>query len=206
MSGIKGLHLLDEQVMHSKNLRSVLPIRLIALGGYISVTSLGNRESASAFTYSLDPEIGPHEKIQEKFKNAVDVVADKACYDESWMTDEPVQPTSAWPSRKVWEESMQQDTLIWCGHHLSIYAPSWEWLLDERMKMMAIASPHFRYEDMADAVDILRRISLKYDNVMKASHLKRWQSYIMPPIRNELYLRLNAAYERKYGVPGLLFS
>ncbi|XMA15127.1 hypothetical protein WAI453_007918 [Rhynchosporium graminicola] len=48
---------LDKEVEQSKNLRKVSPIRLVAVGGYVSVTYLQNRRAAEDIDYILDPQI-----------------------------------------------------------------------------------------------------------------------------------------------------
>ncbi|KAI5305524.1 tryptophan synthetase [Ascosphaera pollenicola] len=205
-SGTHRLYLLDQEITNSKNLRRVLPLRVIAIDGYVSLTSLDNCSTTSRLTYILDPIIVPQWKIQEKLRRATEAVADHLGYDRSWMSCHPAGHISARLIRAIWMESIDQNVIIWAGRNITVYAPLWEWMLDEKMKLIAGAFPYVERQDLTDAVDILRKVNLKYKKVTSANQLIHRHRRIQPPVRMGMYRILNQFYEQKYQKAGLVFD
>ncbi|KAI5290674.1 hypothetical protein KEM54_000808 [Ascosphaera aggregata] len=201
----QGLCYLDKEVARSKNLHKVLPLRLVAVKGYVSVTSLGNCQTTSQLTYILDPFLMPRPKIQEKLRKAIEGVAYDCLYSGSWMSDQLGQNLSERDLHQLWKNSIKQNVVIWAGENITIYAPLWEWMFDEKMKVLAAASPHADQQDIDDAVDILMRLNKKHKSTISAERLAYWQRDIQPPVRMGMYHNLSEAHKAKYGRPGLLF-
>lgn len=71
-----------------KSLRNVSLIKLIAVGGYLAVKYLKNRNVTHDTYHMLDPCIEPQKKIQEKLKLAITEVAKEHNLVAKWVNDE----------------------------------------------------------------------------------------------------------------------
>lgn len=200
-----ALCLLDKETMNSKNLRRVLPLRVIAINGYVSLTSLGNCPTISQITYILDPHVSPRWKIEEKLKRSIEAIADYLGYDKSWMSSYSGRMSERL-RQALWTESLDQNVVIWAGQNLTVYAPLWEWMLDEKMKALAGAAPYVDKQDLTDAVDVVSKLNQKYKKVISADLLAHRHRRIQPPVRMAMYYNLNQWYEEKYHKPGLTFK
>ncbi|KAI9890927.1 MAG: hypothetical protein M1814_003426 [Vezdaea aestivalis] len=70
-----ALAVLDSQIAKSKNLSTVLPIKIVATGGFVALKVLKNRQSTQDLNFILDPSIPDYSKMQEKLSIAIKSVA-----------------------------------------------------------------------------------------------------------------------------------
>ncbi|KAI5295445.1 hypothetical protein KEM52_001370 [Ascosphaera acerosa] len=201
-----GLCKLDEQVTQSRNLRKALPLRIIALRDYVSVTRLGTRDTATQMLYMSDPFPKARAKLSEKLRHQVEAVADDCAYASQWMAEAVDLGMSDEHMRELWQDSMAQGAVIWSGKNITVYAPLWEWLFNEKMRILALESPHADQQDIDDAVAILFHLNKKHRGTLLAADLAHWQRNVQPPIRMGMYHNLSEAYRAKYEKPGLLFE
>lgn len=109
-------------------------IKLLAAGGYVSVTYLQNRHATEDIGYILDPQIANQAKIAEKLHAAVRKVARSRGYALEWFDDKVAQFAVGATRLPLFQESVAQNVVLWRGTNLVIYAIKWEWSLARKLK------------------------------------------------------------------------
>jgi hypothetical protein len=117
-----ALDYLDEEIGHSKNLKQIAPIRIIAVGGFVAVTHLQNRQFTGEIDFVLEPTIDNYTKIASKLNKAINTVAEERAYSPKWANDHVGVFTEGHARSRLFFASLAQDELMYEGNHLKVYA------------------------------------------------------------------------------------
>jgi hypothetical protein len=197
---LEALASLDEEIGLSKNLRKVVPIKLIAVGGYVSVTYFRNREATEDVDYILDPTIENQAKVDEKLQRAIERVAKSKKLTPDWINDKVAQFAVGTTRLPLFQESIAQDIVLFKGKNLIIYAAKWEWSLARKLKRIGSTN---RVIDIDDAVAILHEINQRNKTPMNRQVAKEFNTLVYSPIEDHVLDKVAESYKMKYGEDGL---
>lgn len=154
INGYLGLELLDAEFEKSELLRALAPIRVMSTGGFLAIAYFKNRESTVDLDYCLDPELFDNEDVKEDIRIATEAVASQLVFPPSWFNDEMTIFASRSIRPKLFQDSLDQDIVLWQGKQLIIYAVQLTWALERKIRRLSYASTG-RSADISDAVTIL---------------------------------------------------
>jgi len=185
---------LDTELGKLRLSASIIPIRLISIGGYTAVKYLGNRESTFDIDYILDPALEKMNQIKQAIKAAISAVAEARDCQHTWMNDD-CRVFTGGPQRRLalFNAALEQNVVLWSSKHLIIYAGQWQWALGLKLRRIA---ENRSQKDLDDAVCILKVLNNSYDPLSK--------SYIRGLIPNQsgTFDLIVQSYEAKYGKIG----
>src|SRR2546423_13075859 len=117
---------------------SIIPIRLISIGGYPAVKYFGNRESTFDIDYVLDPVLENMHQIKQAIQTATSAVAEALDCQRNWMND-GCKVFAGGPQRRsaLFSAAQQQNIVLWNIKHLIIYAGEWRWGLGLKLRRIA---------------------------------------------------------------------
>ena len=150
-----ALFYLDEEIGKSKSLRKAVPLKLVAVGGFVAVSYFHNRASTEDLDYMIDPGLNSMTKIEGKLACAIKAVAYRKGYDEGWVNDNVRMFAVGDSAQPLFQESVEQNVVLWRGKNLVIYAVKWEWSLARKVKRIGSTG---RDADVSDAVALLRQM------------------------------------------------
>ena len=128
----------------------------MSTGGFLAVAYFKNRESTVDLDYCLDPELFDNEDVKEDIRIATESVAGQLVYPSSWFNDEMTIFAHRSIRPKLFQDSLDQDIVLWQGKRLTIYAVQFEWALERKIRRLSYASSGRSYSsDISDAVAIL---------------------------------------------------
>jgi hypothetical protein len=90
---------------------------------------------------------------------------------------------------------------LWQGKNIVLYAAKWEWSLARKLKRIGSEG---RPIDVSDAVAILNVMVDQNGAPLKRSTMKGWNTIVYTPIEDPVLDRVAAAYQEKYGAPGII--
>ncbi|OAG41608.1 hypothetical protein AYO21_04072 [Fonsecaea monophora] len=192
---------LDGEIGKSKNLGKIAPVRLLSAGGFVAVSHLGNRSATEDIDYIIDPNIENLGKIKEKLQKAIRTVADKRKISEEWINAHMEVFAVGGTKMRLFQESIEQQVILWHGKNLVIYAVKWEWSLARKLKRIGSER---REVDINDAVAILKIMVDQKGGPLERETMKGWNSIIYTPIEDSVLDIVAAGFSAKYGVPGIV--
>ncbi|KAI9782434.1 MAG: hypothetical protein M1816_001886 [Peltula sp. TS41687] len=101
---------------------------------------------------------------------------------------------------RLYEESIEQDVLLWRGANLLVYAGSRKWSLQSKLKRYGM---HHREVDLVDAVVIVKQLTEENGGPMDRQAIKGWNTTPSYPIQDWVLDELAQGYEEKYQVKGI---
>jgi hypothetical protein len=195
----QALNQLDIEIGRSKNLKNFGAITLIAVGGFVAVTYLGNRDSSPDLNYFLDPTLPNFPKLQAKLRGAINTVADAAHLSTNWANDN-VSVFAAGDRRiRLFKDSVRQNVLLYKGKYLVVYSVQWEWALEAKLRRIARDA---RFVDINDAAFILKQLTNKAGGPLLTDRVKRWNANIYDPITDEALRRVGERFIYLFGFEG----
>ncbi|KAI9807057.1 MAG: hypothetical protein M1825_005774 [Sarcosagium campestre] len=192
---------LDEVITKSKNLRKASPIRLVAVGGFVSVSYFGNRHSTEDVDYIIDPSINNLPKIKTKFEKAILEASEAQRWNHTWINDSVTQFAVGDTRLPLFQESVAQNEVLWAGTNLIIYAVKWEWSLAHKVKRIGSTR---RPIDIDDAVVLLNKVVRENGGPITRARAKNWNQIVYTPIEDHVLDLVAAEYSEKYQTPGLV--
>lgn len=117
-----ALAYLDEEIGKSKNLRKAVPLKLVAVGGFVAVSYFHNRASTEDLDCMIDPGLKSLTKLKGKLARAIKAVAHRKDYDEGWVNDNVRMFAVGDSVQPLFRESVEQNVVLWRGKNLVIYA------------------------------------------------------------------------------------
>jgi hypothetical protein len=174
----------------------VSPIRLLAVGGFVSVTYLKNRHSTEDVDFILDPQIQNQDKILEKIQRAADNIAKQRNYFRDWFNDKVAQFAVGDVRLPLFQDSVAQNIVLWHGKNMIIYAVSWEWSLARKLKKIGSTN---REIDVSDAVAILHEINTRNGTPLDWKAAKGWNAIVYTPIEDHVLQAIVVRSKAEYG-------
>jgi hypothetical protein len=117
------MDLLDDVIGLSRNLSKIAPLRIIAVGGFVSVNYLETREFTGELDFILAPTLKHHRKMLSKLKTAIKTVATELSLSPNWASDLVGRFAPGNGARKrLFFASLAQDERIYKGHNIEVYA------------------------------------------------------------------------------------
>jgi len=169
----QGLELLDAEFEKSELLCALAPIRIMSAGGFLSIAYFENRESTVDLDYCLDPELFDNEDVKEDIRVAAEAVARQLLFPSSWFNDEMTIFASRSIRPKLFQDSLDQDIVLWKGKRLIIYAVQFEFALERKIRRLSYASTG-RSSDISDAVAILHfLVGQNGDRPLDRDHIRQ---------------------------------
>ncbi|RYP24849.1 hypothetical protein DL767_008541 [Monosporascus sp. MG133] len=150
-----ALAALDVQIGKSELLMSVAPIRLMSVGGFVSVKLFQNRNSTIDVDCLMDPNFDAVEEYRTEFWKAVRQVAVTLHHETDWLNDELRNFVQSSKRQDLFFESIEQDVVIYRGQNLMIFAGKMEWALERKIRRIANARRP-RPKDVDDAVAVAK--------------------------------------------------
>ncbi|TPX19737.1 hypothetical protein DIZ76_017529 [Coccidioides immitis] len=197
----QALTYLDEEIGKSKNLRKAVPIKLVAVGGFVAVSYFQNRASTEDLDYMIDPALENLTKIEDKLGRAIKNVADKKGYDEGWVNDKVRLFAVGDSAQPLFRDSVAQNVVLWEGKNLIVYAVKWEWSLARKVKRIGSTR---READVSDAVALLRKIVEENGRPISRERAKSWDQIVFTPIEDSALDKVAEEYEKKYESSGFM--
>lgn len=136
---------------------SVAPIRLMAVGGFVSVKLFQNRNSTIDVDCLMDPNFDAVQEYRTEFWRAVRQVAVTLNHETDWLNDELRNFIRSSKRQDLFLESVEQDIVMYQGQNLTIFAGKMEWALERKIRRIANANRP-RLKDIDDAVAVTRFI------------------------------------------------
>lgn len=198
-----ALGYLDAELEKSKNIRNVRPIVLVAVGGYVSVKILNNRDSTGDIDYILDPRTQNEAKVNEKLRRAVREVASRRGYHAEWINDRVsgfVYDNSAQP---LVERSVQQNVVLYRSNNLVVYAVEWEWSFARKLRRVATQG---REVDIDDAARTLHIINQQRGHPMRRERARDYWQVVRSAIEENAINLVNQKYREKFGRDGFVLD
>ncbi|KAI1247137.1 hypothetical protein MGN70_011023 [Eutypa lata] len=152
-----ALAALDAEIGRSELLMSVAPIRLMAVGGFVSVKLFQNRNSTIDVDCLMDPNFDAVQEYRTEFWRAVRQVAVTLNHETDWLNDELRNFIRSSKRQDLFLESVEQDIVMYQGQNLTIFAGKMEWALERKIRRIANANRP-RLKDIDDAVAVTRFI------------------------------------------------
>jgi hypothetical protein len=196
-----GLTYLDEDIGKSKNLRKIVPIKLIAVGGFVAVTYFQNRAITEDLDYMIDPTIENRPKIEQKLARAITNVGREKGYDRNWVNDRVTMFAVGDTAQSLFRDSVAQNIILWQGENLIVYAVKWEWSLARKVKRIGSTR---READISDAAALLRKMVEENGGPLQRERAKGWNQIVFTPIEDHAIDMVNGAYEDIYASHGFI--
>lgn len=137
---------------------SVAPIRLMSVGGFVSVKLFQNRNSTIDVDCLMDPNFDAVHEYRNEFWRAVRQVAVSfGDLETDWLNDELRNFIRSSKRQDLFLESVEQDIVMYQGKNLMIFAGKMEWALERKIRRIANAH-RARLKDIDDAVAVTRFI------------------------------------------------
>lgn len=152
-----ALAALDAQIGKSELLMSVAPIRLMSVGGFVSVKLFQNRNSTIDVDCLMDPNFDAVHEYRSEFWKAVRQVGVTLHHETDWLNDELRNFIQSSKRQDLFLESVEQDIIMYRGKNLKIFAGKMEWALERKIRRIANAHRP-RLKDIDDAVAVTRFI------------------------------------------------
>lgn len=152
-----ALAALDAQIGKSELLMSVAPIRLMSVGGFVSVKLFQNRNSTIDVDCLMDPNFDAVQEYRSEFWKAVRQVGVTLHHETDWLNDELRNFIQSSKRQDLFLESVEQDIIMYRGKNLKIFAGKMEWALERKIRRIANAHRP-RLKDIDDAVAVTRFI------------------------------------------------
>jgi hypothetical protein len=113
---------LDNEIGISEDLVAAGPIKLIAAGGSVAVAHFCNRDSTGGLDYILDPDVINYYNVAAMLAEVIRNVAQTARYTANWADNYVGVFAVGHVRRRLFRASITQNTLIYGGKHLHVYA------------------------------------------------------------------------------------
>ncbi|KFX95822.1 hypothetical protein O988_05618 [Pseudogymnoascus sp. VKM F-3808] len=171
----QGLELLDAEFEKSELLSALAPIRIMSTGGFLAIAYFKNRESTVDLDYFLDPELFDNEDVKYDIRTAAEAVASQLVFPPSWFNDEMTIFASRSIRPKLFQDSLDQDIVLWQGKRLKVYAVEFEWALERKIRRLTHDSAGRSYSsDLSDAVSILHLlVERNGDQPLDRDHIRQ---------------------------------
>lgn len=178
-----------------------MPIKLLSAGGFVAVSHLRNRHATEDIDYIIDPNIENLGKIKEKLQKAILTVALKRKISEEWINARMEIFAVGGTKLQLFQESVEQQVILWRGKNLVIYAVKWEWSLARKLKRIGSER---REVDVSDAVAILKIMVDKNGGPLRRETMKGWNTIVYTPIEDSVLDMVAERFSSKYGFPGIV--
>ncbi|KAI9826795.1 MAG: hypothetical protein M1819_007266 [Sarea resinae] len=192
---------LDNEILESKNLKEVLPIKLICGGGFVAISHLRLRETTDDINFILDPQVKGQTKIRAKLRRAIENVAAYRGLTREWLNSRMEVFAVGNTKMHLFRDSLDQNVILWQGKNLVLYAVKWEWSLARKLKRIGSSN---RSIDLDDAVAILRKMVDEKGGPLQRSTVKDLDQIVYTPIEDSVLDRVALAYNLTYGTPGIV--
>jgi hypothetical protein len=159
-------------VGESELLMSVAPIRLMSVGGFVSVKLLQNRNSTIDVDCLIDPNVEAAPEYTSAFWGAVRRVASSYNLEKDWLNDELRNFIKRSKRQDLFLESVEQGIVLYEGMNITIFAGSLEWALERKIRRIANAERP-RPKDVEDAVAVTNFIISYNGHPLSAEYLRR---------------------------------
>ncbi len=169
---IIALAALDVQIGKSELLMSVAPIRLMSVGGFVSVKLFQNRNSTIDVDCLMDPNFDAVYEYRCEFWRAVRQVAVSLNHETDWLNDELRNFIRSSKRQDLFLESIEQDIVMYQGQNLMIFAGKMEWALERKIRRIANANRP-RLKDIDDAVAVTKFIIDSCGGPLGADYVER---------------------------------
>lgn len=179
----------------------VAPVKLLSAGGYVAINYFHNRQATEDIDYIIDPRIKNLDKIKGKLQRAIAIVATAQGLPPEWINSRMEIYAVGQTKMSLFEDSVRQNTVLWRGKNLVIYAAKWEWSLAGKVKRLG---SQCRDVDLSDAVAILHTMVNQNGAPLRRVTMKAWDRIVYTPIEDSALDRVASAYEAKYGRQGII--
>lgn len=205
--GYKALALLDDEIGTREVLLSVTPIRLISIGGYLSVCLLRNREASYDIDCVLDPNLAAADDYVSELRAAISSVALKEGLGKKWLNWELQTFVSRARRSDLFLESIDQDISVYSGTNLVVFAGRLDWALERKMRRVSYALERRQVKDvdLEDAAALIRYMAGQTQQPLSFGYVRRlnYNGFDMTP--PDAALRAVARYySETYGEAGLV--
>ena len=96
-----------------------------------------------------------YQRVRTELRRLINTVAESLQYDPNWATDEVTVFLSLLRDPgALFQQSLDQNIVLYSDSSLSIYAVKWEWVLARKMKRLQMEDQIGRREDWDDCVSI----------------------------------------------------
>lgn len=163
-------------------------------------SALGNRTSTQDLDYFIDPVIYGNEKIhvETALRAAIAEVGVRLQYDPKWCNDEvSLFLTLLSNPYDLFARSVEQNVILYQGHHLIVYAVLWKWVLVRKMKRLQMENQEQREEDLSDCIAILRIMTGNGERPLHAAELREFDDTEgEPPVLDSTIGQINDMYRQ----------
>lgn len=123
----------------------------------------------------------------------------------SGSTDDKSSNTMRPPGRPIlfllFQESVEQNVVLWRGQNLIVYAVKWEWALIRKLKRISISG---KEGDIGDAVAILHEINEINGGPLDRRVARGWNGVSYSPVEEIVLDEVARRYAVEYGEEGLI--
>lgn len=127
------------------------------------IRHLQNRNASQDLDYFLDASRfgDDYEHVRKELRDLIKAVAHKLSYDPQWANDEVRIFLGLLENPELlFNQSKQQNVLLYRDSGMAIYAVKWEWVLARKLKRLQMQDQPARPEDWRDCIAITK---LLYD-------------------------------------------
>ncbi|KAJ5895244.1 hypothetical protein N7495_006935 [Penicillium taxi] len=159
---VPSLKALDREMGADAWIVTFAPIRIIAAGGFLSVSYLKNRDSTGDIDYLLDPEVSDNDDLQSSLHQTIRTVARKMDYNHKWINEDMAIFVTKRSRETLFEQAAKQGITLFRGNNLEILAAPLEWALERKLRRIHAADRGRKTEcDVVDALALLRELRVR---------------------------------------------
>lgn len=101
----------------------------------------------------------------------------------------------------LFQESVEQNVVLWKGQNLIVYAVKWEWALIRKLKRISVSG---KEGDIGDAVAILHEINEVNGGPLDRTVARAWNGVSYSPVEEMILDEVARRYAVEYGEQGLI--
>ncbi|KAI0540663.1 hypothetical protein GGR58DRAFT_511582 [Xylaria digitata] len=159
----RALGLFASAIEESAILMALAPIRFASLGGAVSVKVFQNRADTEDIDVICDPSIDAVQLYSDEIRRAVSAVAARGRYQEDWLNSACRLFIAERKRSGLFFKSVQQGVLVYQSPSLVVYAASFDYALESKLRRM---NSRLEYRDRSiDASDAVALV-----HAMKDTH------------------------------------
>ncbi|TGJ88695.1 hypothetical protein E0Z10_g129 [Xylaria hypoxylon] len=200
----RALGLLSSAIEQSEILMAVAPIRYISFGGTLAVKVFQNRENTEDVDILLDPNLEALSIYYDEIQHAISTVTTKGGYENDWFNDACRLFTAREKRPKLFLKSVQQNIAVYRSSSLVVYAASFEYALERKLRRMDSNSLlRDRSIDLSDTVALIH--ALRDTHPLSRDYVQELDlNECGTPVENKVVSLVAKEYLEKYQQQGIV--
>jgi len=155
----RGLETLDTEMGKDPYIAAFAPIKIIAAGGFVSVSYLKSRESTGDIDYLLEPEWAQDWEIKKPLQEAMARAAEQLQFGEDWINEDLSLFVTTAAREYLFKTAEEQNIILWEGTNLRVMAAPLEWVLERKLRRIHTGTRGQKAEyDMQDCIAVLKHL------------------------------------------------